>query len=64
MENKVGISGYKGISREPHKSSKQGFRWRFRVNVDGKLKTIKCSVNKEKLIKFADKWKLDNKYNT
>ena len=50
-------SVYKGISRD-------GNRWRFRTTVDGKFKTIKCSVDKDKLIEFADKWKLDNKYNT
>ena len=50
-------SGYPGISRD-------GNRWRFRVYCDGKTKTIKCSVDLDKLIEFADKWKLDNTYTT
>ena len=57
-------SGYKGISRQIDKRCKQGFRWRFQVNINGKLKAIKTSVNLEKLIKFAEKWKKDNNYHT
>ena len=53
MENNVGISGYQGISID-------GDRWRFRATVDGKFKTIKCSIDKDKLIEFANKWKLEN----
>ena len=49
-------SGYKGISKSPSKSYKQGFRWRFIY----KGKSIKTSVDLDKLIEFADKWKLDN----
>jgi len=57
-------SGYKGISRQIDKRCKQGFRWRFQVNINGKLKAIKTSVNLEKLIKFAEQWKKDNNYHT
>ena len=53
-------SGYKGISKDPKNQYTQGFRWRFRASVDGKTKTIKTSVDLNKLIEFADKWKLDN----
>ena len=57
-------SGYKGISKVYDKSCKQGFYWKFQVIINGKVKTIKCRVDKEKLIEFADKWKKDNNYNT
>ena len=57
-------SGYTGISKHLNPKCKQGFYWNFRVYIDGKLKTIKTSVDKEKLIEFAIKWKIDNKYNT
>ena len=56
-------SGYTGICKEMVKGSKQGFTWKFLVSIDGKRTLIKTSVDKEKLIKFADKWKIDNKYN-
>ncbi len=49
-------SGYKGISKSPSKSYKQGFRWRFIY----KGKTIKTSVDLDKLIEFADTWKIEN----
>ena len=56
--NRIGISGYPGIHA-------MGInRWRFRLNIDGKQKTIKTSIDLEKLIQFADKWKIDNNYNT
>jgi len=57
-------SGYNGIYKHNSKKCTQGFYWCFRVTINGELKTIKTSVDKEKLIEFADKWKLDNKYNT
>ena len=56
--NRIGISGYPGI----HPMGKN--RWRFRLNIDGKQKTIKTSIDLEKLIQFADKWKIDNNYHT
>ena len=61
---KNNISGYKGIMKEIDKKCKQGFTWRFLAQVDGKQKTIKKSVNLEKLIEFAEKWKKENNYNT
>ena len=56
------ISGYRGINKNNSKNCKQGFIWEFRVMIDGKLKTIKSSINLEKLIEFAEKWKKENNY--
>jgi hypothetical protein len=58
------ISGYKGINKSMDKNSKQGFKWQFRITIDGERRCIKTSVDLDKLIKFADKWKIDNNYNT
>ena len=58
------ISGYKGINKSMDKTSKQGFNWQFRITIDGRRRCIKTSVNLDKLIEFANKWKIDNKYNT
>lgn len=57
-------SGYVGINKSINKRCKQGFYWQFSVMINGKRKFIKTSVDKEKLIEFADKWKKDNNYNT
>lgn len=57
-------SGYVGISKKNAKGCNQGFTWRFDAHLDGKNKKIKTSVNLEKLIKFADAWKIENNYNT
>jgi len=57
-------SGYKGICKDYGKTYKQGFTWVFSAVVDGKQKGIKRSVNLEKLIEFAEKWKKENNYNT
>ena len=57
-------SGYKGISKLKDKNCKQGFRWEFQAMIDGKKKTIKTCVDKDKLIEFSEKWKKDNNYNT
>ena len=57
-------SGYIGISKHYGKTYKQGFIWDFRAKVEGKQKTIKKLVDFDKLVKFADQWKLDNNYNT
>ena len=54
-------SGYKGISKAKSKT-KQGFIWRFRAHIDGKEKVIKQSINFDKLVKFAEKWKKENNY--
>jgi hypothetical protein len=62
--NKNNTSGYKGISKKCDKNCKQGFIWQFSVNINGKRKTIKRCVDKEKLIKVADEWKKKNNYNT
>jgi len=53
-------SGFTGIIKD---KNNQGFIYRFRASVDGKLKCIKSSINKEWLIEFASKWKEDNNYN-
>ena len=55
-------SGYPNIYKHPNKNCAQGYYYDFNVNIDGKSKTIKSSTNKELLIKFATKWKLDNNY--
>ena len=57
-------SGYIGISKHFAKDCKQGFIWNFQAVVNGKRKTIKSSIDFDKLVIFADKWKIDNKYNT
>ena len=55
-------SGYIGICKRINKRYKQGFIWSFRVSINGVLKFIKSSLDKEKLIKFAIQWKIDNHY--
>jgi len=56
-------SGYKGISKvKCNRYKKQGFYWEFKVHVDGKQKTIKQSINFDKLVEFAEKWKKENNY--
>ena len=62
--NKNNTSGYKGIYKVYSLKYKQGYYWTFIVNVNGKTKTIKSSVDKEKLIAFVEKWKKDNNYHT
>ena len=57
-------SGYTNIFKAFYKSVKQGFIWRFRVNINGKVKTIKSSIDKDKLIEFAEKWYEENDYFT
>jgi len=57
-------SGYKGISKYKDIRVKQGFCWRFQITINNKPKTIKTSVNFEKLKKFVEKWKKENNYHT
>ena len=57
-------SGYVGICKHINKTCTQGFIWEFRAYVDGKLKKIKSSIDKEKLILFAEQWKKENNYYT
>ena len=57
-------SGYKGICKSKNKRYKQGFHWVFQVQIDGKQKIIKKSVDFDKLVKFAEQWKKDNNYYT
>jgi len=57
-------SGYKCIYKEKSKNCKQGFRWVFQVIIDDEKKTIKTSVDFDKIVKFAEKWKKDNNYHT
>ena len=57
-------SGYIGICKHTDKKYKQGYRWSFRVNLNGKQKTIKYSIDLEFLKKFAQKWRKENNYNT
>ena len=60
--NSNNTSGYSGISKEICNRYKQGYFWKFRVSIDGKEIAIKCSIDKEFLIKFAIQWKIDNNY--
>ena len=62
--NSNNTSGYKGISKQKDLTCKQGFCWIFQVRINGKKKTIKTSVNFDKLVKFAEQWKKDNNYYT
>jgi hypothetical protein len=57
-------SGYVGISKHIDIKCKQGYYWEFKAVVDGKHKLIKKSIDYDKLVAFADKWKIDNNYNT
>ena len=57
-------SGYIGIHKKNDIKYKQGYRWVFQVRINGKQKTIKQSVDFNKLVEFADQWKKDNNYNT
>ena len=59
---KNNTSGYPGISKHLCKSCKQGYIWDFQININGKKKIIKSSIDKEWLIEFATKWKIDNHY--
>ena len=58
------ISGYKNITKQKTKKCNQGFIWKFEVYINGKAKTIKSSIDLNKLIKFAEQWKKDNNYHT
>ena len=60
---KNNTSGYPGISKCLNKECIQGYYWEFAVSINGKYTFIKSSIDKEKLIKFAIKWKVDNNYN-
>ena len=67
FDNKIpsdNTSGYRGIIKKIDKDYKQGFRWVFSVKINGKRKSIKSSIDLDKLIKFADQWKIDNNYHT
>jgi len=57
-------SGYKGICKQKDTTCKQGFIWQFSVYINGKRKTIKQSVDLDKLVEFAEQWKKDNNYYT
>tara|TARA_R110000796_G_scaffold106756_1_gene217260 strand:+ start:83 stop:511 length:429 start_codon:yes stop_codon:yes gene_type:complete len=59
---KNNVSGYNGISKKIDKNCKQGFYWEFRVCINKKRKTIKTSVDYDKLVEFADNWKIENNY--
>jgi len=66
-DNKIysnNTSGYTGIHTHIDKKCKQGFTWEFRVNINGKSRFIKSSIDLDFLIKFADKWNLENNYHT
>ena len=62
--NSNNTSGYSNIHKKLNKQLKQGYFWAFEVKINGKYKTIKSSVDFDKLVKFAEKWKKDNNYHT
>jgi len=53
-------SGYNGIYKQPDKTCTQGYIWQFKLIIDGKMKSIKQSVDLPTLIKFAENWKKEN----
>ena len=55
-------SGHKYICKQKSLTCKEGFLWRFAVHIDGKCKTIKTSIDLDKLIKFRDQWLEKNNY--
>jgi hypothetical protein len=55
-------SGYTGIYKKLSKTTKQGFIWNFETRIEGKPKLIKCSIDFDWLVKFADNWKKENNY--
>ena len=57
-------SGYKNISKYKRKDCKQGFRWVFQVQIGGKTKKIKTSIDLDKVVVFRDKWVKENNYYT
>ncbi len=52
-------SGYKGISWDKVNNS-----WKFYAAIDGKQMSIKMMKDLDKLIAFAEQWKIDNNYYT
>jgi len=60
---KNNTSGYLNISKVKCNNCIQGFRWVFKVHLNGKYKSIKYSVDKEWLIEYAEQWKKENHYN-
>lgn len=57
-------NGYKLIYKKKESKCKQGFRWLFRVQINGKSEQIKTSVDIDKLVLFRDKWLKENNYYT
>ena len=58
-KNSNNTSGYKGIYWvEGNK------RWQFIAHIGGKNTYIKGSKDKDKLIEFTEKWKVENNYHT
>jgi len=51
--------GYLNIYKYYNKNYKQGFYYRFIDYIDGVQKTIKASINYNKLLEFAKKWNED-----
>tara|TARA_R110001632_G_scaffold153415_1_gene271262 strand:- start:628 stop:1071 length:444 start_codon:yes stop_codon:yes gene_type:complete len=57
-------SGFVGIYKHKSKNCKQGYIWRFLATINGKNKSIKTSIDYDKLVAFSIQWKIDNKYHT
>ena len=56
-------SGYKYIRKKKASECNQGFRWIFRVQINGKTEQIKSSIDLDKLVIFRDNWIKENNYN-
>ncbi len=63
-ENVNNTSGYKHIHKHINTTCKKGFTWVFQVQINGKNKLSKSSIDLDKLIEFRDKWLIENNYHT
>ena len=57
-------SGHKLICKDYNKIYKKGFIWSFQVNINGKRKAIKKSIDIDFLVKYRDNWIKENNYYT
>ena len=60
--SKNNTTGHLNIYKRYCNRYKQGYIWIFYITKNYKHVNIKSSVDKEKLIKFAENWKKENKY--
>ena len=60
--SKNNTTGHLNIYKRYSNRYKQGYIWIFYITKNYKHVNIKSLVDKEKLIKFAENWKKENKY--